>query len=851
MTSAIHERFQTQRKALAEAFLSDHDVSHYLLAHTQIADHLIQSLAREACLPKDIALLALGGYGRRELFPFSDIDLMVLVPDVLDNEVKVILEEFVNSLWNCGLTIGQSVRSISEAIEESLSDITVQTAILEARLIDGNVALFHQLQHTFRSNLDSATFFRAKAFEMAQRHQKFENTPYSLEPNVKESPGGLRDLQVIFWCSHAANLGNTPEEMYRLGTITEVECEQLKEVDLSLKRTRILLHLLSHRHEDRLIFDLQNAMAEASGYKTSELQLASEALMKRYYITAKTVTQFSEIFMQMLQEQLFPEDTVSEVIIDKTFLAHGNTLDITHSDAFKDDPNAILRCFYLLESSQILKRLSSGLLRALLRARFCIDDHFRNDPQNKQMFMQIIKMEHGVSHALMDLNQWGILGRFIPEFNHLVGQMQHDLFHVYTVDQHTMRVVRNLRYFTRSEYAHEYPICTGIMRSMQDNWKIVLAALFHDIGKGLGGSHEEKGAIIVQNFCERFAIDPDTTEFLTFLVREHLTMSLVAQKQDLSNPEVIEKFAQKVGNLNRLNALFLLTVCDIRATSPKVWSQWKSQLLQDLYWQTLPLLRNNIAPSPDDFLMVRQKEAKSLILSSGVSEKQLHRIWKKLTLQYFLRHTADGIAWQTIELAKVYPCEEPLVKARLLPQGAGLEIMVYIEDQPLLFARILAFLQKNRFSVLDARIYTTRDQYALDTFIVSDNGGRDLATLIEDINHNLAQWLIEQKPLPESRPVRLSRRSKHFPVEPMIKIEPDDTGNNYLLSVICTDRLGLLYDIAKLLNYYRINLQTAKIMTMGERVEDVFLIDGPILADIDKTVKFENDLMKILHPKFL
>lgn len=849
MTSAINEQFQTQRKALAEAFLANHDVSHYLLTHTQIADTFIRSLACQSDLPESFALIALGGYGRRELFPFSDIDLMVLVPDTLADNIKVILEKFLNSLWDCGLTIGHSVRTISESIEESLSDITVQTAILEARLIWGNNNLFQRLQHKFRENLDSATFFRAKAFEMAQRHQKLENTPYSLEPNVKESPGGLRDLQVIFWCSHAAGLGNTPDEMHRLGTITESECEQLKEVDLSLKRTRILLHLLSHRHEDRLIFDLQNAMAEASGYKTSELQLASEALMKRYYITAKTVTQFSEIFMQMLQERLFPEDTVSEVVIDKTFLAHGNTLDITHNNAFKEDPNAILRCFYLLESSQILKRLSSGLLRALLRARFCIDDDFRNDHQNKQMFMQIIKMKHGVSHALMDLNQWGILGRFIPEFNHLVGQMQHDLFHVYTVDQHTMRVVRNLRYFTRSEYAHEYPICTGIMRSMTDNWKIVLAALFHDIGKGLGGSHEEKGAQIVQNFCERFFIDQETTDFLTFLVREHLTMSLVAQKQDLSNPEVIEKFAQKAGNLNRLNALFLLTVCDIRATSPKVWTQWKSQLLQDLYWQTLPLLRNNAAPNPDDFLMARQKEAKSLVLASGISEKQLYRIWKKLSLQYFLRHTAEGIAWQTTELAQNHPTDEPLVKTRLLPQDAGLEIMVYIEDQPLLFARILAFLQKNRFSVLDARIYTTRDQYALDTFIVSDNGGRDLASLVQEVNHDLAQWLIAQKPLPESRPTRLSRRSKHFPIEPMVKIEPDDSGNNYLLSVICTDRIGLLYDIAKLLNHYEINLQTAKIMTMGERVEDVFLIDGPILADIDKTVKFENDLMRVLRSK--
>ena len=639
--------------------------------------------------------------------------------------------------------------------------------------------------------------------------------------------------------------------MHTLGTISESEAEQLKEVDRSLKHTRILLHLLSKRHEDRLIFDLQNPMALASGYKNTSLQLASEALMKRYYLTAKTVTQFSEIFMQMLQERLFPENDVKEVIVDQTFIARGYTLDIIHQDAFKKDPNAILRCFYLLESSQVLKRLGSSLLRALLRARFQINDAFRENHDNKQMFMQIIKMPHGVSHALMDLNQWGILNRFLPEFNHLIGQMQHDLFHVYTVDQHTMHVVRNLRHFTRSEHAHEYPICTGIMQTMSDNWRLILAALFHDIGKGLGGQHEIRGAEIMMQFCQRFEIDSSTTEFLTFLVKEHLTMSLVAQKQDLSNPEVIKRFAKTVGTLERLNALFLLTVCDIRATSPRVWSQWKSQLLQQLYWQTLPLIKNESTITADDFLIARQKQAKEIIINEGVSERALQKIWRKLSLQYFLRHTAEGIAWQTIQLAGTETTpNEPIVRSRLLPQKAGLEVMVYVEDQPLLFARILAFFQKNRFSVLDARIYTTQDQYALDSFIISDNGGRDLFELIGKVNEGLALWLKEKKALPETKPTRFSRRSRYFPVEPMITIEADESGANYLLSIVCTDRIGLLYDIAKIFAQYGINLQTAKIMTMGERVEDVFLINGSALADIDTTVQLEKDLIKVLTPKF-
>ena len=333
--------------------------------------------------------------------------------------------------------------------------------------------------------------------------------------------------------------------------------------------------------------------------------------MKRYYLTAKTVRQLTDIFMQMFEDKFFSEKHVQETVIDRTFIARGYTLDITHDGAFKEDPNAILRAFYLLESSAPLKRLSVSLLRELMSARELINEDFRNDPANKAMFMQILKMPHGVSHALLDLNQWGILGLFLPEFQHIVGQMQHDLFHTYTVDQHTMRVVRNIRYFTRSEYAHEYPICTRLMQAMKDNWRLVLAALFHDIGKGLGGHHERIGAEIVKNFCKRFQIDQQTTDFLIFLVREHLTMSLVAQKQDLSDPDVIRRFAEVVQTEERLNGLFLLTVCDIRATGPKVWTQWKSQLLQDLYWQTLPLVPETIVwdcdTQPADLMLYADK----------------------------------------------------------------------------------------------------------------------------------------------------------------------------------------------------------------------------------------------------
>lgn len=840
--------FKNQEKLLEQAFLSNARVNAYLAAHTAAADKAVRELARLCELPPSLALLALGGYGRRELFPHSDIDLMVLLPDEPDEALTARLEHFIMKLWELGLTVGHSIRTLPVALEESAKDITVQTALLEARYLWGDQILFEELQKAYWLQMDPAAFFRAKHLELSQRHHKYEDTPYALEPNVKESPGGLRDLQVLFWCAKAANFGDGAEDMVRLGHLTEEEAEQLREVDHELKRIRIHLHLLRKRHEDRLIFDIQTALAEVAGYINTEHQLASEALMRRYYLTAKSVSQLSKILRQMLEEKLFPEPNLDVTKIDDTFISYGYTLDITDSKAFKRDPNAILRGFYILESTPSLKRLGSKYLRALWHARKLINAKYREDPKNKATFMEIIKMKHGVSHALLDLNQWGILGLFIPPFQHIVGQMQHDLFHAYTVDQHTMRVVRNIRYFTRSEYAHEYPLCTRLMQTLPKNWRLVFAALFHDIGKGRGGNHEEVGAEIVREFCENFGLSHKETDFVTFLVREHLTMSLVAQKKDISDPEVIKEFAQLVGTEKRLNALYLLTVSDIRATSPKVWNNWKAQLLEDLYRQTLPLVQADEVRSTDDWMQERQNEARAQILAAGVPERAIQKFWRRLSLVHFLRNSSDAIAWQTIELHNHMNEDGAVVRARPLRKEGGLEVLVYVPDQPLLFARILAFLQKKRFSVMDARIYTTQDEKALNTFIVSDNGDRDPEALIREVEDGLTDWLDNPQPLPKTRPARLSRRSRMFPIRPLVRIVADESGQSYLLSVTCTDRIGLLYDIAQVLNRYGVNLQTAKIMTMGERVEDVFLIDGPILGDITQTVALEKELLEVLTP---
>ena len=840
------ENFKTQSEQLAERFLSNGRVTTYLKGHAAAADECIRELAKTEELGDEIAIVAIGGYGRKELFPHSDLDVMVLLPEEPDEETGKKIEHFFMRLWDMGLTVGNSVRTVESALTESAKDITVQTALLESRLISGNELLFARLQKEFFNQMDAPAFYQAKALELRQRHQKYEDTPFALEPNLKESPGGLRDLQVLFWCSHAAGMGSTAEEMLAAGTISSDEADKLKEALHALKTFRIYLHLIAKRHEDRLIFDLQTRVAQAAGYKDTEHQLASEALMKRYYLTAKSVSQLSEIFMRMFENKFFPEDYVHETVIDRTFIARGYTLDITHDGAFKDDPNALLRAFYLLESSAPLKRLSVSLLRELMSARELINDRFREDSANKHMLMQIIKMPHGVSHALLDLNQWGILGLFLPEFQHIVGQMQHDLFHTYTVDQHTMRVVRNLRYFTRSEYAHEYPICTRIMQTMKDSWRLVLAALFHDVGKGLGGQHEKLGAQIVQKFCERFGIDLETTELLVFLVREHLTMSLVAQKQDISDPDVIRDFAERVGSERYLTALYLLTVADIRGTNPQIWNAWKSKLLEDLFHLTLRVLGGEEI-SVDHELKKRQKEALATLRLYGLPEDAHVAFWKQLDIVYFLRHDASDIAWQTRTLYWRANSSEPVVKCRLSPIGEGLQVTVYMLDRADLFARICSYFDRKNFSILDAKIHTTIHDYALDTFLVTRQGFeknyRDIISLVE---HELTELLKSPSELPPPSKPRLSRKSRSFPVSPTLDLRPDASGKCFVLSITANDRTGLLYSIAQVFSRYKVNLHTAKIMTLGERIEDVFLIDSEMLQHPRAQIQFETDMIDIL-----
>ncbi|MCQ8896038.1 [protein-PII] uridylyltransferase [Limnobacter humi] len=823
----------------------DSDVENALRNRSKAVDKALSSLWKSMDFPDEYALVAVGGYGRGELFPYSDVDVLVLLdrePEGADVEK---LEQFCGSGWDIGLEIGHSVRTYEQCIEEANKDITVQTALVESRLICGNALHFKLLQEGLEKSLDVKTFFRKKTLEQRQRHAKYHETPYSLEPNCKESPGGLRDLHVLLWVAKAAKLGNSWAEMAVHGLITPFEAAKLRNNERILKKIRYQLHVTTGRREDRLVYDVQTPLAESLGYAPNGAKRSSEQLMQRYYLAAKAVMVLNTILLQNIEISIFGANSL-ETPIDDDFQEADGLLDIRHDRVFAERPSAMLRAFIVMAQHPELKGMSARLLRQLWHDRVRINSEFRANPVNKTLFIEFFKQPQGIVHELRRMNETSVLGRYLPAFRRIVGQMQHDLFHVYTVDQHIMQVVRNLRRFTMDEHAHEYPFCSQLMANFEDHWILYIAALFHDIAKGRGGDHSTLGEVDAADFCQSHDLGDEHTDLVTFLVRHHLTMSNTAQKKDLSDIEVLKEFAAIVKTPRRLTALYLLTVADIRGTSPKVWNAWKGKLLEDLYRYTLKMLGGE-APTHRQMLAEQQAEAKRILRLYALSDDVQDKLWKQLDVSYFLRQGPSDIAWHTRHLYWRVDAAQPIVKARWSPLGEGLDVLVYTRDEPDLFARICGYFDSKNLSILDAKIHTTTHGYALDSFLIQQDSGagfdREFLSLLEA---DLQDRLGKRQPLADPVLGRMSRQSKHFPIRPTVDLVPDEKGNQYLLSVSATDRTGLLYSITKLLAKYRVNVQTAKIMTLGGRAEDTFLINGQSLNSQKLQIQLESDLLELL-----
>lgn len=846
LLAECRQLLKTERQALHDRYLKHPQPERMLLAQCSLVDKVLRKIWRALHPPKDAVLAAVGGYGRGELYPCSDIDVLILLAQH-DEQGKEFAERLVGLLWDIGLEIGHSVRTVDESLEEAAKDLTVLTNLSEGRSLVDPYAVFVTLQQRLVEQTSRNAFVQGKIEEQRQRYQRHNDTAFNLEPNIKESPGGLRDLQTLIWLAWGVGIGNHWASLVSHGIISKEELRRIRRDQRVLQDLRIRLHLLANRHEDRLLFDYQNGLAQQFGYQDQGSYRASEFLMQRFFRTAKSVEFLNTILTSQIRSWQPVPIKKKSIKLDAHFARWDRLIGLRNEEAFEHDPSLIFRMLIAFQQHPECRGFTPSALRALWRARPLINRQFRADPVNRALFMQILREPRRVTDVLRRMNRYGLLGRYIPAFGHIEGQMQHDLFHVYTVDEHILRVLRNVRRFAVAEFDHEFPLCSQLIQSFDRPEVLYLAALFHDIAKGRGGDHSSLGSVDARKFCKQHGLSPEDIDLVVWLVEQHLQMSATAQKQDLSDPDVVQKFTSLVKNERNLVALYLLTVADVRGTSPKVWNAWKGKLLEDLFRASRRLLQGR-AGSLSEVLEIKKKKAAKTLMQYGLEHDRYATFWGKLDELYFQRHEAQEIAWHTRSLCDRHLSKKPIVRARLSPVGEGIQVLIYAADEMALFARICGFFEQKSFSIELAKIHTTLDGYALDSFQVTQRSDaeehyRDVLAYIET---SLTEELSSSNELIKPRIGRVSRHAKHFPIPAKAGLSQPDRSGVRVLTLSANDQPGLLYRVARVLLRHKVALHGAKISTLGERVEDSLLISSGDLDSPESEQILKQELVEVL-----
>ncbi len=845
------QQYQQNMVYLKESFFNKPNTNQLFKQHTQMIDTMLFSLWKHANVDEHYSLIAVGGYGREQMYPYSDIDLLILTPEPQPPKIapNVALnhniEQLIGLFWDIGLNIGHSVRSLSECISEASNDITIQTNLIECRLVAGNQALFKNYLEAIKESIDVPKFFDGKIKEQDNRYAKFNDTAYNLEPNIKESPGSLRDIHSILWLTRSLIMSKflhfgaqrTTAEIFKPSAqplwrwliaqkiVSDSEVRQMRLHERKLQKLRTYLHFLSNRREDRLLFDFQNELANKLGYTTNPRKRASEQLMQSYYRSVKYIQVMNEILIKSLNQLIITTPPMIKPI-NARFESRNQLLEAKYRHLLQQNPTAIFEAFLLLQQHPEITGMGATLLRNLQRVKHLVNTDFRQNLLNKAMFIEILSQQNGVNHALRAMNRYGILGCYIPVFGKIIGQMQHDLFHVYTVDEHILNVLTNLRRFTKPELRHEFPLCTKLFSSFEKPHLLYLGAIFHDIAKGRNGDHSTLGMKDALKFCRLHNLSKEDAELVAWLVDAHLKMSATAQKSDLSDPSVIQSFAHFVKNERRLIALYLLTVADIRGTSPIVWNAWKARLLESLFNSTKNALANEIEYAKNA-IATRHQQASTKLKQYGLNPKSYEPLWEKFGTNYLIRHETDEIIWQSRLLTPHLNASKPIVRARLSPNGDGIQTMIYHKVQNDLFARICNFFDRMSYSIAAAKIYTTDHGYGLDTFIILDTSGKAVSYngLLKFIETELTLKLEQNQTLENPMQGRISRQVKHIPYQTQISYT-EVADNHHRLEISASDKPGLLAKLAHLFLVNEIDLHNAKINTMGNRAEDSFLISA-------------------------
>ncbi|MEM7250778.1 MAG: [protein-PII] uridylyltransferase [Pseudomonadota bacterium] len=802
---------------------------------------------------RGIGLIAVGGYGRGELHPASDVDILLLLAEAPAGGLGAALESFVTALWDMGLDIGHSVRTVTECVEEARQDISVMTNLVESRVICGDSELFDAMQTaTSRAHIWPAReFFTAKVREQSDRHRRNGGTGYNLEPNVKEGIGGLRDVHTIAWIGKRNYDANSLQDFARHGVLTAGELSTLTECQDYLWRIRAALHLVTGKHEDRLLFDHQREVATMLGFEDTGPNLGVELFMKEYYRAVMELARLNEMVLGFFREMYWEEPGEAEIVaLNRRFQTRGGYLEVTHDNVFVRYPFALLEMFLLLQQHPDIKGVRPSTIRLVRDHRYLIDDDFRNDIGCRSLFLEIIRQPRGQTHEFRRMHTYGILAEYLPVFGKIVGVMQFDLFHAYTVDEHTLFVVRNLRKFMVPEHYHELPHCSDIVPRLPKPELLYLGGLFHDIAKGRGGDHSILGADDALAFCRHHGISQYDANLVAWLVKNHLVMSTTAQRQDISDPEVVQKFAGLVGDPVRLDYLYLLTVADIRATNPELWNSWKDTLLYDLYNSTRRALRHGLDTPliTSELAEECREEAKHRLIETGCSPADVADVWETLGLDYFIRTNPDQVVWHTKQILDDKRGGNPIVGLRRWRSNS--EVFVCGPDQDYLFAATTSILERLGLTILDARIFTTADGRTFDSYVVLEANGEaiDGADRESEITNAVFDGL--QSPgdsiYSPSNPMR--RQIRHLRVPTRVTFEVDERHHRTVIEVVCADRPGVLSRVGWALSQCGASLQNAKVATFGERVEDIFYVSaregGPL--DDDQCKAFRENLLEAL-----
>lgn len=835
---AINQWRSDVENQLQESFENGQSIRDIILARSNLIDEALQFLWQHAELDQtDLALFAVGGYGRREMLPYSDVDIMILSEDEINPEQEQLISTFISSLWDVGnFKPGISVRTINECVNQASSDLTVATTLIEARLIIGNENLCKWPRRIVSRTWTDKTFFDAKMDEQHKRYAQHNNTESNLEPDIKNAPGGIRDINQIGWIAKRHFRVNRIYDLVHLGFISEFELGVLEEAESFLWEIRHHLHRLTKRDENRLLFDYQRDIAAKFGYVREEAHHPNypiEQFMKRYYRSAQQVSTLNEMLLAYFNESVITprlpqyERQIEE--INQNFKLVDGKLAVQHHKIFSENPNAILEIFYLLANRPEIEGIRARTLRLLTLAGKRIDQDFRDNPVHQALFMAIIRSPHRLYDTMGAMKRYGVLGNYIPAFGQILGLMQYDLFHIYTVDAHTLLLLRNLNRFKEPEFAKEFPVVSSVFQRLTRRDIVYLAAIFHDIAKGRGGDHSELGASDAIKFCRRHGFTERESNLVAWLIQNHLVMSVTAQKKDISDPDVVKEFAEKMGDMEHLDYLYTLTVADINATNPKLWNTWRASLMRQLYTQARDVIRSGLGRPVDYQMLIEDtKFAASELLVQDFSLDEVEKVWQELGDDYFLKETADEITWHTRAILQHGDNPAPLVLMRAHRKYAqdAVQIFIYTQDQPNLFATTVAILDRMNLDVQDARIITATKAFSLDTYVVLDRFGTLLtdpereATVIEALKDALSH----SDEYPGLMQRRIPRQLRHFDIENTVDISINPALNQNMVEIATLDHPGLLAKIGGLFMMQGLDIHSAKIATLGERAEDIFFV---------------------------